>query len=353
MFQAVDEEQVFLTGKDFFDCCANFRSSNGCVLNEEGSLTLKAELKKLKVVNWYNVLKRRSGMTTAHSMQRKFASESFVTRNGEISHSHKWSYYQNGTHKPNARTVESVEGLMPGSARELDLVLWTALDVTQPIGKYANTKFLKMGSHIPKAIFNEPFKDYERLSRRKSNVYIAKLLFKKCNLDSLAVLTILAREATEEKRNEDAYFWGCQTYSMLIILGQELHERGIACSTINLYRELIFRKITWDGFYFKDTEEDIVNASAHLALSVFTISKNKAATLAWEDRVAYMKRLLRGDFGRDVFFALKPRWAPINEVSIERQLKYEKEQRLRAWGWDSIYGMVPTTPFPPNEVINR
>jgi hypothetical protein len=352
MFQAVDEEQVFLTGRDFFDCCANFRNHNKSFSDDDWRLTLKAELKKLKVVNWYNVLRRRSGMTTAHSMQRKFASESFGRSEEGTFHSHTWSGYKEGKHLPNASTIERVEGMMPGSAHEFQLMLWSALDVTQPIGKHANTSFAKMDLHIQKSILNEPSKIYKGLTRKASNTSIASSIYKKCTLDSLAALTILTREAIEANRMEEAYFWGCNTYSMLIILGQELHNRGVACSIIKIYCELIFRKITWDGFHFEDTEDDIIAASAHLAHLVFETSKNKKLTLAWEEREACMKKLLRGQFGCDVLFAMQPRWAPMDGVSKERLLVYERIQRVRAWGWDSIYGRVPCGQFPPDEVLN-
>jgi len=351
MFQPVDYKKVFSDAKDFLECCINNLSNTSNAANRDWKQILKAEIKRLKIINWYNVVCHLSGSSSAYSLQSKYDSESFIRRNGETFHSNKWRSYRDGKHFPNAKLIERVESMTPGSAFELEHTLWDAIDVRIPIGNRANPMFKTMSSEIQNAIFVEPFKKYETIVRRSSNQRISDLICKNCDLDSLAALTILTREAHEGNRKRDAHFWACKTFRHLLMLGLELHHRGIACSIIGIYRHLIFEDITEDGFCFIDSETDIARSSAHLAIMAFEIDKREDVALTWEVRVQRMKKLLSGANGFDVFFAMQPQWAPEHQVENHLLKNFEKMQRLRKWGWDSISGKIPFSRVPPDEVI--
>ena len=252
---------------------------------------------------------------------------------------------------PVGKLIERVESTTPGTAQELELMLWDALDVRQRIGIRANSMFKKMNNEIQNAVFKKRVSKFEALVRRPSIKLMSNLICKNCDLDSLAALTILTREAIEEGKMKDAHFWASKTFMRLLMLGQELHHRGIACSIIHLYRNLIFVDVVWDDFCFIDSEADIAQACAHLAIMVFDTLKNQDATLTWEQRVVCMRKLLRGTLGLDAYLAMQPQWAPEREVDKARQASFEMQQRLRKWAWDTIYGFVPFSYFPPDEVF--
>lgn len=345
MDQAVDCKQVFSTGNALLDCCANFNFDQNKVFDDL-KVGLRKELNKLKTINWYNALRLRHDLTTAYSMERKFDAASFSSVDGQTIHHNKWRSYRDGRHKPNKLTIQRVDELSPGSSYEICCMLWDALDVSLPIGQHANVMFKNMNSHIQNAVFQRKIASHDPLIRKTSINKIALEINRNCDLDTLAALTVLTRESIETHDMKTAYFWAKHLYKHLLMLGLTLHTRGVACSIIHIYRKKIFNEINFEDCHFADTEPEIVKACTFLAFLVYDCKGNRDANLVWKDRVTCMKKLLKGDFGWDVFFAMQPQWVQKNQDIVKNEAEYERDMRFRRWGWDSIFGKVPKDDFP-------
>ncbi len=65
-----------------------------------------------------------------------------------------------------------------------------------------------------------------------------------------------------------------------------------------------------------------------------------------------MLRLLKGDFGMDVQFAVNPQFDLQDELDIPENIlkNYWSAARLREWGWEQIMN-GRCEAFPPTELI--
>lgn len=333
MFQTLDALLVRTTAKQFIFSAGHLRYEKIDSKKINFDVLLKSQLKRLKIVNWYNLIRIRAGLTTAHSLQRKFEPHTFVRRPGELTfNSNKWRNYRDGKHKPNQDLIKEVEIRIPGSALEVDHPLWVVLDVSRNLDFCFNELLMKLGPRIQNAIFDMSQQSPNYLLRKRSNKQIANAISKIADLNSLAALTILMREAIDWHKQSDANFWAKETYNMLLMLGLELHQRNIAIPIIDLYRSIFFDFAGYDGLAFRDTIQDIVFASASLAILVFQFPENQNASLSWEKRAKYMRKLLKNEKQDDFLFALNPLFEPVYKVSKNRKLQcaFMKSKRLES-----------------------
>ncbi|MNF51425.1 hypothetical protein D3C76_839350 [compost metagenome] len=100
------------------------------------------------------------------------------------------------------------------------------------------------------------------------------------------------------------------------------------------------------------TENDFMHASARLNLLVYNTKHGYKRSLTWLQRVKIMQRLLKGDFGMDVQFALAPQFDLNDELDIPEAVakNYWRAARLREWGWEQIMN-GRCEAFPPTELI--
>lgn len=256
---------------------------------------------------------------------------------------------------PQASLIEQVNQHMPGSAREFHRVLWTALDVDKPIGRRANALLGQLELGIQRAIFASISSAGSKSGwREPSNGRLVDSLAGKACLDSLAAVTIFTRTAIEQDNQGLAFFWARETYYTLIKLGLEMYRRGIGYDIVNLYRNFIFSKIRWQGCQFHDSEFDIVKAGAWIATLPYETPGARDRRLSWEQRVELMSLLLKGRFGWDVFFAMRPQWIPVDwNADADARLGFVRAQRLRHWGWQSVTGQASPSDWPPMDVFMK
>ncbi|UVJ44222.1 hypothetical protein NVV94_00980 [Pseudomonas sp. LS1212] len=93
-----------------------------------------------------------------------------------------------------------------------------------------------------------------------------------------------------------------------------------------------------------------MHASARLNLLIYQTDQGHKRNLSWLQRVKIMRRLLKGDFGMDVQFAMAPQFDLNDELDIPEDIlkNYRRAARLREWGWEQI---MNGEAFPPTELI--
>lgn len=326
MFQTLDVYQVQSLANKFINNSLNFRFDVKNTKEMDYEELLKAHLKKLQIVNWYNTVRSTVGLTTAHSMQLKFSPQTFVRRFQEPTfNNNKWKHYRDGKHKPNKELIDLVDTHIPGSAREFHHPLWIALDISHDLDVSINSLFRKLNFQNQEAIFEFAKTAQNYGLRKASNQQIAKSISKICDFDSLTALTIFTREAIDSLFRSDAHFWANETYKMLLILGLELQERNIAIPIIELYRNFFFSMSGDDGLVITDSIQDIVYASSALALLSYKSSNNKNSELTWKKRVILMRKLLKKGNKNDLYFAFTPKLSIEYKTSKIQTTKIEDE----------------------------
>lgn len=222
-WQALDYKEVFSILEEMrVDCDRQV---------DVGRADIASEIRELKIRNFYGCARRAVGASNHVAMQRKFDPLSFKKdQYGHVSHSKKWLGYQSGRNFPEKRTIAKVEQITGVKlAQEFDLLLWTALDLNTP----QLNLFALFAKNTPKKLFNlaAQFLKKLHLPRAAGDLSLYEIGDKICErveLQTLAVLILLHREAQRLSDKGAALTLGTLLFQMLIMLGVELQQRNIA-----------------------------------------------------------------------------------------------------------------------------
>ena len=201
---------------------------------------ISACIRRIQIQNFYGCVRHEVCGTTHHSVQRIF--ETFhKDEAGRINHSNKWRGYLRGKTMPGLNTLTKVKEITGVDFNpELHQVLWVAMDVTVPLGN--RTKALL--KTLDEEIRDLALLIYAKLHRKNERIDYDSFgwchsLGEKAGLQALAAMTLLLREANELGTTNATWQMPWFLFQMLLVLGPELQQRGIAYLVYPFYLEHI------------------------------------------------------------------------------------------------------------------
>ncbi|HDP4811130.1 hypothetical protein [Pseudomonas aeruginosa] len=309
----------------------------------------------LRVRYWYEELRMRTGLETALDMEYYFEKESFKRNaKGAVAwYRNKWSRYVNGQHVPKGKTLRRVEAREHGSTRELYLPLWEVLDVSNTRVMQDDSFLRRLDPEIQAAIWVRSSSGMlTYYGRADITQVLLEKLERRASLDALACLTWLLRESSMLGDSENALKISRSLYNVLLMLSIELHARKTGLPLLGLFIRDILPLGLEPHLKMWMVENDFMQASAHLNLLVYNTEHGYKRSLSWPQRVKVMQRLLKGDFGLDVQFAMAPQFDLNDETNTPAVVvkNYWRATRLREWGWEQIAN-GRCEKFPPSELM--
>lgn len=277
-----------------------------------------------------------------------------MNKNGTIRHYRsKWSRYEQDRHTPKGKTLQRVEELAPGSTHELQHPLWEVLDLSTTTMMNGDAFLRRLDPEVQEIIFDSlPIGISRCFQRAAITQSLLDKLERRASLDVLACLTWLLREASLRDKQVTARKVARNLHNVLLMLSIELHERKAALPLL----EIFIRDILPLGLerYFRMwmVPSDFVYASARLNILVYQTKRGNKRTLSWVQRVKIMHKLLQGDIGLDVKYAMAPQFDLNDELGIPEEVVKDhcRETRLREWGWEQIMSGEHER-FPPTELL--
>ena len=115
-------------------------------------------------------------------------------------------------------------------------------------------------------ICNPNFSAWSQGSEEGADAPLAAVLKRRWDIDTLAVMPLLSREAHESQDDEMALYWSGETYYMLLRFGLELHRHGVCPLLVRFFRRHIFAKCTWPGWTFHNQDGEIGLSMGFLAV---------------------------------------------------------------------------------------
>jgi hypothetical protein len=261
----------------------------------------------MRTIFWYEGLAHYLNAPTAYALERRIEPESFSENDkGMPIRRNKWSRYRRGLHRPQESLVIRANNLVPGSARDLNHVLWEALNLDLPIYEYAHTWLRQLRPELQIILF-----EHEGYMPIHSSRRLLGKLEHRASLDALAALTILLRVIHAGGLHDRVWDYAHRVLRMLLILGQIFVARGMADAIFHAYAERIFALAKWKGQKFvlnNYNYPDLANL-----LYRFASHKTRADGIrrpTWGDLVHYMRKTMDGKFGEDWQIALHPVFGP-------------------------------------------
>jgi hypothetical protein len=316
-------------------------NSNACASRDE--------IDVVRTIYWFEGLRIRARVATAYALERRIEPESFgKNRFGDPIRRNKWGRYRSGKHTPSTSMVAQANRIFPRSEKDLNHILWRVLRFDGTVGERAHGWLRELAPELQLLIFER--NDHVRIHGGRQ--YLGKLE-RRASMDCLAGLVILLRLNIEHGFYERALEYSQSIFRVLLMLGLQFDERKLGDEIFRIFVKRIFSFIKWDGCRLHCDGYDFVQAVHILHSFSLNTKQSKGKQLSWEELVSYMCKVLAGDYGFDLKFALGPLTTPDNEMgplSNAEQQKFNQVVRLQKWGIENVLngGMDR---FPPPEIL--
>lgn len=287
---------------------------------------------------WVLDIRRRDKIYSLYELEKKFEPESFGrNQHGEIYHHNKWAKYEVGLHTPNNKLVQRVEAKLPGTAHLLRHPLWALLQTKEwDINKASD--WLRTLSPEIRAILQDrrhssTFRD---VLSAKINSNQIKMLERRASLDALAAQVIFLFNAISTHDDKSVCELCESLFRTVLILGTFVPFSFVGAEFFALFCQYVFSRAAWDGVRVDFEKYDFYWTSNLLVRLVSGLEDNGIVNaVAPAACIRVMLRLMDGEFGFDVRFALRPPLKPINPRGAETEHLYkqcEEHERYRRWG---------------------
>jgi hypothetical protein len=232
---------------------------------------------------------------------------------------------------------------------ELHQVLWIAMDVTVPLEN--RTKALL--KTLDKEIRDLALLIYAKLHRKNERIDSDSFswlhfLGEKAGLQALAAMTLLFREANELGTTNAKSLTPWFLFHMLLVLGPELQQRGIAYLVYPFYLKHVFPLSS--TYELQESPQGMAHMSMVLNLLAFTQGCSSGERLPFEKRVYQMYQCLITLCGSVLGFAFEPKFRPRTFTSeSDRDSKenyFNAMKSQRDLSWRILTGIIRTGRVP-------
>lgn len=296
---------------------------------------------------WYHGVRRAMGIASAYGLERRIEPEAFkVSADGKRHHRNKWPSYRSGRRVPSRALVDRVEVYCPGTSAEMNSVLWPALSSKALSVTAIDALILRLDLRIQGVVRRNGTR-YQRGKDARGAVdqRLADTLERHASLDALAAIVLMLRRASVLGHNETAYIWGRQAYRMLMLLGLQLLDRGIARPLLELMQQRIFPMATWSGVGYWMPTPSFLSAARGLQWVLGYVRDVPIESMTEKQKLDYMRQAMGVRLGWDYRYAFNPiRRGEIDPLASKEQPTaargeaqwIQRDRWCHEWAWNML-----------------
>lgn len=313
-----------------------------------------AAVNVLRVAAWFEALRSRTGQKSAYGVGKCVQPHTYRPRNGGRwpQHNNLWAKYARGLHLPGPETMAAAERVASGSSGTLHAAAWEAFDVSAPIGGGGDTLLRKLRFGVQRAVYMARPLALGKVVRRSGSQLSLRMLEDQADLDSLAALVVLLREAHEAGDGDRALEIGKSLHKSLLIVTITSHFSALWAEFFEFLKRLIFPMAS-DGNVAFDLDIDEFGAQRKYLNRVFLQMEDAGRLQYVSHSTRDLRKIASGDYGLDLLFGLSPRLKLARSAehsSIDARRHFASLQVARDWGL-SVLRQGGCERVPPDDVI--
>lgn len=258
----------------------------------------------LRVGLWFEDIRARMDCTTAYSLGLLVQPHTY--KKG-LHHNNLWAKYAGGKHLPSADTRCACEQRIPGSDELLTSPAWISLDVTRPLEKYGDTLLRCLRPAIQSVVFDKRELAKGYYVRRDLITLSLRGLEKQADLQSLAAMVVLLRDADARGDRAKAFIIGQSLYRTLLMAAVGSPLEFISQELFEYFIRIIFPMATEKEFMMDLDRDMLCKQAKWLVRTVKQMHASGRPEFTLNGNTRQLRRLLQLDFGFDLLFGLGPR----------------------------------------------
>ncbi len=305
-----------------------------------GRSPLRQRIDQQRVQLWFQWIQLRSQGATYYALEKQLIGDGF-SRNadGVLSHRHRMARYAQGKHVPRSALIERAELAFPRSRALLEHVYWDIIDPEKDLMTHRPRWLAGLGPEAQRVLHRSGSRASEfMVDREKTSRRLLRRLEHLGSFEALAATALLLREAQAGGHESLAYQCAQSFWVILLLIGSTVPYINLLPAMAALAGEALTDHVQHD-------DEQVAIATAPVLLYERILRHH---CLAREDRglldprwnswVRYRLKLMRGNYGFDLLFALRLPTGPTETLRADaaRLRAFEKDVHVRWKALDYI-----------------
>ncbi|MDZ4812769.1 MAG: hypothetical protein SGI99_09185 [Pseudomonadota bacterium] len=264
----------------------------------------------IKVGYWFERLLHMMRKNSAYAVGQGIRPDQYrkTSADGAANNNNLWAKYATGAVCPGPYTVQAADKVVPGSAVDLALAAWTALNVRAPIIDGYDSLLRRTLPKVQHALLEPTKLVIGRYVRRASLRKTLTLLECHSDINSIAALVILLREAHEAGDHDRCFEIGQSLYATVLMASYVIYVGNILPELIEFLIRRVFPLASSRDRAFDIDRDKFCSVARRLESTLLMLEDigtidtiNGGPTREW-------RKVVKGHFGFDHKFAFAPGW---------------------------------------------
>lgn len=268
---------------------------------------LRCRIDQQRVQLWFQWIHQLSHGATYYALEKQLIGDGFGRNvEGVLSHRHRMARYAQGKHVPRSDLVERAELKFPRSKAVLEHVYWEILDPEQELTEHRSRWLAGLGPETQLVLYQSRSVASEIMVRReKTSRRLLRRLERLGSFEALAAIALLLREAQAEGNEELAFSCAGSFWVVLLLIGSTPLFVGLLGEMAALAGDALLDHVHHRGERVAIRDAPILLYEQILRRQCLTWKNQGKLAPDWSSWVRARLRLIRGDYGFGVVFALR------------------------------------------------
>lgn len=277
-----------------------------------GSPDPKAVRKAINVMTrgaWFEEVRLKARAPTAYTVGKKVQPETYKPKreqNGPYHHN-LWAKYAHGLIGPGGETISAADTFAPEAKKILMTDAWNAFDVSRPLDGDSFLRSLRMG--VQQAVFASGRIEFGHYVRRSTLRRTLRMLEARADLDCVAAIVMLLREAHAAGEQGKAFIIGQTLHAALLMASLSAPLLYVREELFEFFIQKIFPMASEGEIAFDLDRRIFYEQSCHLHTMMLILEDAGKIRFTCRGATSELCRILDGHFGEDLHYGLAPRWS--------------------------------------------
>ena len=278
--------------------------------------TVARAINVLRVGYWFESLRQQTNHRTAYGVGKEIQPDTYKQGvDGDAYHHNVWVKYAQGLHVPGPHTIQAGDRWLAGSGECLGSAAWKTLNTYHRLDGRGDALMRHLQVGVQQAVYDRRQLAVGRYKRRASLSRTLEMLEAQADLDGIAALILLLREANEAEDRKKSFQIGRSLHANLLMAGCSLPLSGIFPELLDFLSLQIFPLASGTEVAFNLDRHEMTQLSRLFLTTIQQLEDREQIEVVNHGPKREWHKLLLGKFGFDLKFAFAPRLKLIHAVN--------------------------------------